>query len=179
MDANIAMCRLREAKQNAFDEACCAFATNHNMAGLARKMDMGETMLRNKLNPEQPHKLDPVDLALLSKESGDYTIVNTLFADLGVVTVQLPQGGEEKNLLERTLLNSLYSGELSSDAMHMCSADRLPRSQKRKTIAKVQAAIGNLVLFVNDLENRTTGLQPLMQMGTDFLANGAPLPGLA
>ncbi|MGU3845786.1 phage regulatory CII family protein, partial [Vibrio diabolicus] len=40
-------------------------------------------------------------------------------------------------------------------------------------------AIGNLVLFVNDLENRTTGFQPLMQMGTDFLANGAPLPGLA
>ncbi|HCM0881059.1 phage regulatory CII family protein [Vibrio parahaemolyticus] len=179
MDANIAMCGFRERKQQSFNAACCDFAINHNMEKLAPRIGLTGRMLRNKLNPEQPHKLDPVDLALLSKESGDYTIVNTLFADLGVVTVQLPQGGEDKNLLERTLLNSHFSGELSSDAMHMCSADRLPRSQKRKTIAKVQAAIGNLVLFVNDLENRTTGFQPLMQMGTDFLANGAPLPGLA
>ncbi|EOX0971571.1 phage regulatory CII family protein [Vibrio parahaemolyticus] len=179
MDKQIAMCGLRERKQQSFNAACSDFAVNHNMEKLAPRIGLTGRMLRNKLNPEQPHKLDPVDLALLSKESGDYTIVNTLFADLGVVTVQLPQEGEEKNLLERTLLNSHFSGELSSDAMHMCSADRLPRSQKRKTIAKVQAAIGNLVLFVNDLENRTTGFQPLMQMGTDFLANGAPIPGLA
>lgn len=78
------------------------------MEKLAPRIGLTGRMLRNKLNPEQPHKLDPVDLALLSKESGDYTIVNTLFADLGVVTVQLPQDGEEKNLLERTLLNNQY-----------------------------------------------------------------------
>ncbi|HCZ9713842.1 TPA: phage regulatory CII family protein [Vibrio parahaemolyticus] len=171
MDSNIAMCRFRERKQQSFNAACRDFAVNHNIEKLAPRIDLTGRMLRNKLNPEQPHKLDPIDLALLSKESGDYTIVNTLFADLDVVTVPLPQDGEEVNLLERTLLNSHYAGELSSEVMHMCSADRLPRSQKRKTIAKVQAAICNLVLFVNDLENRTTGIQPLMQMGTDFLAN--------
>jgi len=35
------------------------------------------------------------------------------------------------------------------------------------------------VLLINDIENRTTGgLQPLMQFGTDFIASGAPIPGL-
>ncbi|MCS0450051.1 phage regulatory CII family protein [Vibrio diabolicus] len=179
MDANIAMCRLREAKQNAFDEACCAFATNHNMAGLARRMDMGETMLRNKLNPEQPHKLYAIELAWLCYHSGDYSIHNVLYSNLGTVTVALPQESEQKNFIERTLLNNALSGELSGDAMQMCTAERLPRSTKNKTLAKAHAALGNLVLMISDLENRTTGLQPLMQMGTDFLANGAPLPGLA
>ncbi len=48
-----------------------------------------------------------------------------------------------------------------------------------KTLAVAQAALGNLVLLINDLEERTTGLQPLVQMGTEFLVNGAPIPGLA
>lgn len=179
MDENIAMCRFREAKQNAFDEACCAFATNHNMAALARQMGMGETMLRNKLNPEQPHKLYAIELAWLCYHSGDYSIHNVLNSNLGTVTVALPKQSEQKNFIERTLLNSALSGELSSDAMQMCTAERLPRSTKNKTLAKAHAALGNLVLMITDLENRTTGATPILSMGLDFFANGAPLPGLA
>ncbi|KKD01407.1 phage regulatory CII family protein [Photobacterium halotolerans] len=180
MEDEIAMYGLRERKQIAYNAVCSDFALNHNMEKLAERIGLKSGgMLRNKLNPEQPHKLCPVDLALLCKESGDFTILNTLFADLGVVTVPVPTEAEDKNLLERTLLNSSLSGELSSDAMRLCSADRLPRSQKRKTLAKAQSAISNLVLLINDLENRTTAFQPLMQFGSDFLANGAPIPGLS
>lgn len=180
MEQHVAMCELRVRKQQDFDAVCCDFAINHNMEKLAGRVGIKSgTMLRNKLNPEQPHKLDPIDLALLCKASGDFTILNTLFADLGVVTVALPESEEEKNLLERTLMNNTFSGELSSDALAMCNADRLPRSQKRKTLAKAQLALGNLVLLISDLESRTTGLQPLMQMGTDFLMNGSPIPGFS
>ncbi len=175
----IAMCRLRELKQNTFDEACCAFAANHNMAALARKMEMGETMLRNKLNPEQPHKLYAIELAWLSYHSGDYSIHNVLYSDLGTVTVALPQESEQKNFLERTLLNNTLSGELSGDAMQMCSAKRLPRTTKNKTLARAHAALGNLVLMISDLENRTSGASPIFGMGLDFIVNGAPIPGLA
>ncbi|EKY4202006.1 phage regulatory CII family protein [Vibrio alginolyticus] len=179
MDENNSMCGLRERKQQAFDAACCDFAINHDMEAIARKLDMNGTMLRNMLNPHQSHVLKPVVLASISRVSGDYSIVNTLFADDGVVTIPLPKAEDDLNLLERFLKLNTHSGELSSDALAMCTAERLPRSRKRKTLAKAQAALGNLVLLINDLENRTTGLQPLMQMSTDFLANGAPLPGLA
>ncbi|MGY6481986.1 phage regulatory CII family protein [Vibrio parahaemolyticus] len=179
MDANNSMCVLRERKQQAFDAACCDFVINHDVEAIARKLDLSGTMLRNMLNPNQPHVLKPVLLASISRVSGDYSIVNTLFADDGVVTIPLPKAEEDLNLLERVLQLNTHSGELSSDAMAMCTTERLPRSRKRKTLAKAQAALGNLVLLINDLENRTTGLQPLMQIGTDFLANGAPLPGVA
>ncbi|HHX8450571.1 TPA: phage regulatory CII family protein [Vibrio diabolicus] len=178
MDINNSMCVLRECKQQAFDAACCDFVVNHDVEAIARKLELNGTMLRNMLNPNQPHVLKPVVLASISRVSGDYSIVNTLFSNDGVVTVPLPKAETDLNLLERVLQLSTHSGELSSDALAMCTAERLPRSRKRKTLAKAQAALGNLVLLINDLENRTTGLQPLMQMGTEFLANGAPLPGL-
>lgn len=180
MEQRIAMCELRERKQRDYDAACCDFAVNNNMESLSERIGLKSgTILRNKLNPSQPHKLDPIDLALLCKESGDFTILNTLFADLGVVTVEVPSALEQKNVLERTLLNNTYSGELSSDALAMCNTDRLPRSQKRKTLAKAQAALGNLVLLISEIENRTTGATPLLSMGVDFIANGAPIPGLS
>ncbi|EMF7383247.1 phage regulatory CII family protein [Vibrio parahaemolyticus] len=178
MDANNSMCILRERKQQAFDAACCDFVVNHDVEAIARKLELSGTMLRNMLNPNQPHVLKPVVLASISRVSGDYSIVNTLFAEDGVVTVPIPKSEERLNLLERVLRHSAFSGELSSDALAMCNAERLPRSTKRKTLAKAQAALGNLVLLINDLEYRTTGMQPLVQMGSDFLANGAPIPGV-
>ncbi|KFI13296.1 phage regulatory protein (CII) [Vibrio sp. B183] len=179
MDVNDAMYVLRERKQQAFDAACCDFVVNHDCEAIGRRIGVDGQVIRNMLNPAQSRVLTPVVLSLISRDSGDYSIVNTLFADDGVVTIPLPKAEDELNLLERVLKHSAFSGELSSDALAMCTAERLPRSTKRKTLAKAQAALGNLVLLINDLENRTTGLQPLVQMGTDFLANGAPIPGIA
>ncbi|EOH4103216.1 phage regulatory CII family protein [Vibrio vulnificus] len=178
MDTDIAMYEFRERKQRHLDAVCCDFVVNHDIEKLAKRTGMKGQLLRNKLNPSQPHQLHPIELLLICKASGDYTIINTLFADSGLITVAIPEK-DEKNIIERVLLNTSLCGELSSDAMQMCTAERLPRSRKRKTLAKVQTAISNLVLLVNDLENRTTGLQPLVQMGSDFLTSGAPIPGFA
>lgn len=76
-------------------------------------------------------------------------------------------------------MNNALSGELSGDAMQMCTGERLPRSTKNRTLAKAHAALGNLVLMISDLENRTTGVTPMLSIGMDFLVNGAPIPGLA
>ena len=174
-----AMCELREPKQNAFDAVCRDFVINHNVEKVAKRVGLSGTVLRSKLNPEQQYKLTPVDMALISKETGDYTIINTVLADLGVVVAKVPGEEESKTFVERILENSILSGELSSDALKMCNADRLYRSEKRKTIAKAQAAIGNLVLLMSDLENRTSGTTPFISMGFEFIANGAPIPGLS
>ena len=179
MDANIAMCRLREAKQNAFDEACCAFATNHNMAGLARKMDMGETMLRNKLNPEQPHILTNVELVLITKASGNYTILNSLLLGLGVVTAHIPSAASEETVIKRALENAVHSGDPSRTALEHGGSSRISRSHKQTIIDKAHCSISNLVALISDLESRTTGITPLLSMSVDFIASGAPVPGLS
>ncbi|MER2495315.1 phage regulatory CII family protein [Vibrio neptunius] len=180
MTMNNAIFELRERKQQSYDAVCCDFVVNHDIEKIARAIGMDGQALRNMLNPAQPRHLPAPIMSMICKVTGDYTIPNTLFSEDGVVTVPVPQTEEEqKTYLERVLQLSTDSGELSSNALNICNAERLPRSTKRKTLAKAQAALGNLVLLINDLENRTTGLQPLVQMGTDFLANGAPMPGFA
>jgi hypothetical protein len=85
MNEMYAMCELREPKQNAFDAVCRDFVINHNVEKVAKRVGLSGAVLRSKLNPDQQYKLTPVDMALISKETGDYTIINTVLADLGVV----------------------------------------------------------------------------------------------
>lgn len=180
MTDNIAMYELRERKQQAYDAVCCDFAVNHDLEKVAQRIGLSGQVLRNMLNPAQPRHLTMPVMAMVCRATGDYTIPNTLFSEDGVVTIPVPRTeDEQKTYLERVLQLVADSGELSSNALDICTAERLSRTKKRKTLAKAQAALGNLVLLINDLENRTTGLQPLVQMGTEFMVNGAPIPGLA
>ncbi|MEZ9233271.1 phage regulatory CII family protein [Vibrio amylolyticus] len=179
MDVQVAMCEHRERKQQSFNAVCCDFAINHNMEALAKEVGIKSgTMLRNKLNPEQPHILSAVDMALLCKAANDYTILNTLVGDAGVVVAQIPIGDGKKTTVERVLENNILAGEMSKKALELAQQSRAPRSKKRRTIALAQLAIGNLVLLVSELENRHTALQPFMQIGSDVLGSGMSLPGL-
>lgn len=180
MDANNSMYVFCESKQKSFDEACCSFANSENMEQIARELGMKPGMLRNKLNPEQPHVLKPVELIAVSKVSGNYTLVNCLLLGLDMVAAPVENVEEAESIIERLLKNSANAGELSTWALQHGNGPRLSRTHKQSLIQKAQAGIGNLVLLINDIENRTTGgLQPLMQFGTDFIASGAPIPGLA
>ncbi|MEZ8791387.1 phage regulatory CII family protein [Vibrio splendidus] len=169
-----------ESKQKSFDEACCSFANSENMEQIARDLGMKPGMLRNKLNPAQPHALKPVELIAVSKVSGNYTLINCLLLGLDMVAAPVLKEEDDKSMMERLLHNSANAGELSTWALEHGNNARLSRTHKQSLIQKAQAGIGNLVLLINDVENRTTGgLQPLMQFGTDLIASGAPLPGLA
>ena len=87
------MCDLREPKQNAFDNACYAFADSENMEQVAKQCGINPTMLRNKLNPEQPHKLTVGNLTAITEASGNYCIINSTHAS-DLSRLALGCGGE-------------------------------------------------------------------------------------
>lgn len=178
MDVNNTMYVFCELKQKSFDEACCAFANTENMEQIARDLGMSPGMLRNKLNPAQPHVLKPVELVAVSKVSGNYTLVNCLLLGLGLVAAPVESEEEAESIVERLLKHSANAGELSTWALQHGSGPRLSRTHKQSLIQKAQAGIGNLVLLINDIENRTSGASPILSMGVDFIVNGAPIPGL-
>lgn len=70
------------SKHPHFEEACRAFAVKHNMAQLAAQMDMNVQMLRNKLNPAQPHQLTWLDILTLTDITEDPTLVDGFLAQL-------------------------------------------------------------------------------------------------
>lgn len=173
------MCGFRESKQKSFDEACCSFAITENMEQIAIEIGMKPGMLRNKLNPEQPHVLRPVELIAISKVSGNYTLINCLLLGLDVVTAPVNTVDEAETIFSHLFKHNANAGELSAWALQHGNSHRISRTHKHTLIQKAQDGISNLVLLINEVERRTTSLQPLMQFGSDFLANGAPIPGLA
>ena len=179
MSDKTTMFDFRESKQKAFEEACFAFRESENMTAIAESLEMSPTMLRNKLNPEQPHVLTCVEMVMISKASNNFTVVNSLLRGLGVVTAQIPSDANEETFTKRALENSVHAGDLAQEALTHAGQTRITRRSKQSIIKKAQASIGNLVLLINDIESQTPNSASLLSMGIDFLASGAPLPGFA
>ncbi len=182
MEATQTMCELLNSAQYNFDEACVAFAGNHNMSDLADNLGVKRNVMRNMLNPEQARLLTPPMLIAISKATNDYSIVYALLRELDIVAAQLPRDASkatQETFLRRVLENSECAGDFSRMALEHAGDQILPRSTRNKIINQAQRGISNLVLLINDLENRTGSAQPFFAMGIDFVANGAALPGLA
>jgi len=163
----------REATQQRFDNACNAFSASQNLSDITRST--GIKKLADKLNPSQPHKLSAFELKLVTKASGDYTLINSMLLSLDMVAVNVSREGDDATLVKRALENSVVSGELASLTLEHGGETRLPPRKARQILDVCNAGIANLVLLANDLENRTTGVTPFLSMGVDFvIQNGAP-----
>ncbi len=66
------------SKHPHFDEACRAFALRHNLVQLAERAGMNVQILRNKLNPAQPHLLTAPEIWLLTDLTEDSTLVSVV-----------------------------------------------------------------------------------------------------
>lgn len=66
------------SKHPHFDEACRAFALRHNLVQLAERAGMNVQILRNKLNPAQPHLLTAPEIWQLTDLTEDSTLVSSI-----------------------------------------------------------------------------------------------------
>lgn len=178
MNAIEYMCDFREQKQSEFDDACRAFAYTENLTKIAKAVGMNPTMLRNKLNPEQPHKLTPVELIAITKASGNYTLLNCLLNGVDVVTAQIPKDGNQTDLITRALEAGMHTGDLQRMVASAMNKINLTRTERHNLIQKCQLGIGNLVMLMSDVENRSGTFTTLVSMGGDMAINGL-MPGFS
>ena len=173
------MCSFRESAQQAIDNACCAFAEKENMVRIARNVGIGSTVLRNKLNPSQPHRLAVDELVLITKDTDNYIIINSVLQQLNMVGAKLEPQSSEETLVKRALENSMFAGDLSRLALENGGEIRLPRRKRNELLKTAHQSVSNLVLLMNNLENKTQGVSPFLSMGLDFIVNGTPIPGIS
>ncbi len=113
MERNNTTCKVKADALQGLNNAFYAFAEAENMQELSAKLGFRQSLLRNKLNPEQTHKLSVEDLLLITKESQNYCIVNSLLLALDLVAVNVKQDAQKQSLAQRALDNSIISGELA------------------------------------------------------------------
>lgn len=178
MNANENMFEFLDQKQNAFDEACCAFAVNENMTAIAKEVGMNPTILRSKLNPTMPHKLTAMELMAISKASNNHTLLNCVLDGLDIVTATLPKEAEKTDLFSRALAAGINSGELQSLVSQTMHKINMSRTERHNLIQKCQLGIGNLVMLMSDLENRSGSFTTLVSTAGDMAINGL-VPGFS
>jgi hypothetical protein len=65
-----------------FDTACRRFSLAHNLTEVASVLGITAQVLRNKLNPMQPHRLTIVELITITDYTDDSTLLDGLLAQL-------------------------------------------------------------------------------------------------
>jgi hypothetical protein len=132
-------------------------------------------VLRNKLNPSQVHRLAVDELVLITKSSGNYSIINSLLRQLNMIGANVELETDDATLVKRALTHSMNAGELAALALENGGEIRLPRRKAQQLLDTCNAGIANLFLLANDLENRTMGVTPFLSFATDcVITNGAP-----
>ncbi|MGZ0010438.1 phage regulatory CII family protein [Providencia hangzhouensis] len=107
------------SKQSHFDNACRAFAIAHkgDLVQIAEAIGMNAQMLRNKLNPEQPHKFTWDDLIKLTDETEDATLIDGLLEQLQCQPSVPLNNASEDNFPAYVLKATAEVGKLASQAV--------------------------------------------------------------
>ncbi|PMN68389.1 phage regulatory CII family protein [Enterovibrio norvegicus] len=179
MTKNSSMCELRERKQKIWDDACCAFANAKDMTAVANTVGMTPQMFRNKMNPAQPHQLTVRELINITNETGNELLVSGLLSACDMVGAKVSDHREGNTLAVHALLASQNAGELSTAALKHGNANHLPRTERETLRETAQRGVRNLVLLINELENRTASAAPFLSMSMEAIGNGLPMPGLS
>lgn len=112
------------SKHPHFDEACRAFALRHNLVQLAERAGMNVQILRNKLNPAQPHLLTAPEIWLLTDLTEDSTLVDGFLAQIHCLPcVPINEVAKEK-LPHYVMSATAEIGRVAAGAVTPCRLDQ-------------------------------------------------------
>lgn len=166
------------SKHHHVEAACLRFTELENVEKVAVQCGMSGQMLRNKLNPNQPHQLTVKDLVLITKFTSNDDIINGTIRELGLNVVCLPKATGSKPLAHSAMNVAAATGDISRHIIEAESDRRLTRVKKDQIVKKAQQAVRELVFLMSDVENRCGGAGPFVSMCADAVLSGLPMPGM-
>lgn len=143
-------------KQQHYEAACALFAARYSIADIARESGIGEQMLRNKLNPDQPHQLTARDLVAIYQATGDDTLFDGLLFDCGLTAVRLPGAAQiaPEARAQQALNASAQILGVTAQATTILAGDRVTKNNRNTVVTGIWAGIEHLVLLATEVEDR-------------------------
>lgn len=157
------------------DSACRRFAQMHNLAELAPVLNVSPQVLRNKLNPEQPHELTLSQLVTLTANTDDAAILDGLLAQLNCLPAVPTNEVKPSSLPTHTLNATAAIGAIAGE-----TASTAPMTQSRKNaiLDRANQAIRDLSLIVVSVEARFQST-PVLAAAVDVFNTCAPAFGIS
>ncbi|WP_305846307.1 phage regulatory CII family protein [Photobacterium kishitanii] len=87
------MYAIPQPKQDTFYNAAIRFSERENLEQIAIECALKPQMLRNKLNPNQPHQLTVRELVSITKQSGNSDLVNSVLLELDLTASEIAING--------------------------------------------------------------------------------------
>lgn len=134
------------------DSACERFAARYVLSELARQSGIQEQMLRNKLNPAQPHQLTARDLVVLYQATRDESLIDGALFECGLTAVQLPEVKSDAQLLKRAIELNATVGGIGQQVLRVAEMGKVTRTQRNMLVDAATNAMGDLVIFINEIE---------------------------
>ncbi|QUT16146.1 phage regulatory CII family protein [Rahnella inusitata] len=156
------------------DTACRRFSLAHNLTEVATVMGVSAQVLRNKLNPGQPHRLTLQELILLTDITDDSTVLDGLLAQLKCLPAVPVNEAKPDNLPMHALSATAAIGVIAGEAI---SAAPMTQLRRNAILDRANQAIRDLSLLVVSVESRfhTT---PLLASAMDVMSSCGVMPGL-
>ncbi|EPU3650778.1 phage regulatory CII family protein [Escherichia coli] len=139
------------SKHPHFDEACHAFALRHNLVQLAERAGMNVQILRNKLNPAQPHLLTAPEIWLLTDLTEDSTLVDGFLAQIHCLPC-VPINEVAKEKLPHYVMSA--TAEIGRVAAGAVSGDVKTSAGRRDAISSINSVTRLMALAAVSLQAR-------------------------
>jgi hypothetical protein len=115
------------SKHAHFDAACRAFALAHNLEDVAAAVGMRPQILRNKLNPVQPHRLTCDELLAITDYTEDARLLDGMLGQINCLPSVPVNNATEANMQFCALSATANVGAIAGEAVsteHMTAARR-------------------------------------------------------
>ncbi|ENO8555527.1 phage regulatory CII family protein, partial [Yersinia enterocolitica] len=129
------------SKHPRFDMSCRAFARNNNLTAVADQIGMKPQMLRNKLNPDQPHQLSCIELLTLTDITEDPTLLDGLLSQLQCLPAVPVNEANPANLPIHTLSATAAIGAIAGETV---TAGPMTQSRRNAILDRANQAIRDL-----------------------------------
>ncbi|MBN3265395.1 phage regulatory CII family protein [Pectobacterium brasiliense] len=139
------------AKQPHFNNACRAFANKQNLADVAERISMNAQMLRNKLNPDQPHKLTCDELLAITDVTEDAALIDGLLSQLNCLPAVPVNEAKAERLTTYVLQATAAVGAVAAESI---SDERMTPARRHKVIESINAGVRYLSLVSLTLQTR-------------------------
>ncbi|WP_089647970.1 phage regulatory CII family protein [Escherichia coli] len=153
------------SKHPHFDEACRAFALRHNLVQLAERAGMNVQILRNKLNPAQPHLLTAPEIWLLTDLTEDSTLVDGFLAQIHCLPC-VPINEVAKEKLPHYVMSA--TAEIGRVAAGAVSGDVKTSAGRRDAISSINSVTRLMALAAVSLQARLQA-NPAMASAVDIM----------
>ncbi|HDX8356338.1 TPA: phage regulatory CII family protein [Aeromonas hydrophila] len=155
--------------------ACQRFAASHNMAEIAQRADMNPQLLRNKLNPDQPHELTVAELIAITQASdGDETLFDGALFDCGLTAVAIPEAERAPSLPHQAIDLNAKIASIGQRALELTDRGRITRSERNTLVSVATSAMGSLAILIHDIEARFQAV-PALACASDILMQAATM----